>query len=165
MKPEDAERQYRMFWEWRLTNSPEFATSIGIHKFDNRLDEMNLSSYIRREDSAKTLLYVVKRFKAEHQDMPEDTALNINLILSDVEQFLEGQRFTPYMYPLNMLEGPQINFPRTLTWMKKDSVDDVMKILSRMRLFAQQIDETIHLLEEGIRVPGVRIALLIYGYE
>lgn len=28
------------FWNWRLNNAPEFATFVGEHTYDNRLDEM-----------------------------------------------------------------------------------------------------------------------------
>ena len=37
------------FWEWRMVNSPEFATMIGEHKYDDRLDDHSLESYERRQ--------------------------------------------------------------------------------------------------------------------
>merc|ERR1719392_323857 len=51
---------FREFWEWRLVNAPEFATSIGVYKYDDRLDEMSLSSYSRRLAESKAFLKRVK---------------------------------------------------------------------------------------------------------
>jgi len=141
-----------MFWDWRLTNSPEYATSIGIHKYDNRLDEMSLNSYLRRTEGGKAMLDVFKDFQNKNNDISLEDKLNIKLITSDLEQFLNGIQFKSYLCPLNKLEGPQLDFPRLLSWMKKDNVNHIEMIIARMRLFTQQIDETIALLTEGIRL-------------
>ena len=37
------------FWDWRLQNSPEFATMIGVHSYDAMLDDLSLSSFTRRQ--------------------------------------------------------------------------------------------------------------------
>ena len=143
---------FRMFWEWRLTNAPEYATSVGIHKYDDRLDEMSLNSYLRRTEEAKILLKEVKEFYNGSKGLPADVALNLKLVISDLDQYLNGMQFKPYMRPLNMLQGPQLDFPRLVTLMKKESNNDVNMIIGRMRLFSPQIEETIKLLKEGIRL-------------
>lgn len=37
------------FWEWRLSCNPEFATMIGCHQYDNRLDSHALDAYQTRQ--------------------------------------------------------------------------------------------------------------------
>ena len=39
----------RSFWEWRLRESPEFATQIGVHTYDSNLDGHSLEAYARRQ--------------------------------------------------------------------------------------------------------------------
>ena len=39
----------RSFWEWRLRESPEFATQIGVHTSDNSLDCHSLEAYAKRQ--------------------------------------------------------------------------------------------------------------------
>ena len=39
----------RSFWEWRLKESPEFATQIGVHTYDNSLDGHSLGAYAKRQ--------------------------------------------------------------------------------------------------------------------
>ena len=134
---------YSRYGEWRLLNAPEYATSIGVYKYDNRLDEMSLNSYLRREEEGKIFLKEVRTIQPKSS--------NLELLESELVQFISGQKFKTYVWPMNSLEGPQ-NFPRLLSWMKKDTNEDMMKIIKRMRLFPQQIDESITLMKEGIRL-------------
>ena len=48
MSPE-VESILRSFWEWRLRESPEFATQIGIHTYDGSLDDHSLGAYAKRQ--------------------------------------------------------------------------------------------------------------------
>ena len=45
----DVENILRSFWEWRLRESPEFATELGVHTYDNRLDGHSLGAYAKRQ--------------------------------------------------------------------------------------------------------------------
>ena len=141
---------FTRFWELRLINSPEFATFIGVHKYDHRLDEMSLSSYQRREDEYNVLLKQVKELRNISQ--ASSISLNLELLESHLTQFISGQKYKTYVWPVNIGEGPQIDFPRLLTWMKKNTKEDVITIIKRMRLFPQQMEETITLMREGIRI-------------
>lgn len=39
-------------WEWRLSDLPEFATSTGDHRYDDRLDDRSIAAYKRRQVAA-----------------------------------------------------------------------------------------------------------------
>ena len=39
----------RSFWEWRLRESPEFATQNGVHIYDDKLDCHSLEAYAKRQ--------------------------------------------------------------------------------------------------------------------
>jgi len=43
----------RSFWEWRLKESPELATQIGVHTYDNSLDDHSLGAYAKRQKLVK----------------------------------------------------------------------------------------------------------------
>lgn len=47
------------FWSWRLKNAPEFATAVGYHEKDDKLDDHRLEAYANR------LVSVFSRFKAQ----------------------------------------------------------------------------------------------------
>ena len=84
------------FWEWRMKNAPEFATFVGRYDYDDRLDEMSLDSYARRAKDIEALLERSKKMPKPSQDL--------QLLITELEQFLEGQKFTSYVWPMNNLE-------------------------------------------------------------
>lgn len=45
----EVENIFRSFWEWRLKESPEFATQIGVHTYDKSLDDHSLGAYAKRQ--------------------------------------------------------------------------------------------------------------------
>lgn len=52
MPSTEVEDILKSFWEWRLRESPEFATQIGVHTFDSALDDHSLKAYARRQVNA-----------------------------------------------------------------------------------------------------------------
>lgn len=150
---EPFKKLFKSFWSWRLLNAPEFATSIGKHFYSDRLDEMSLSSYKRRENEAIQFLNELKELKNNplFDSLPEGFSLNVELLHADLEQFVNGLKFNTCLFPLNMLEGPQIDFPRLLSWMENKTVGNFQDIITRLRLFPQRVEEIIALLNEGVR--------------
>ena len=45
----EVENILRSFWDWRLKESPEFATQIGVHTYDKSLDDHSLGAYAKRQ--------------------------------------------------------------------------------------------------------------------
>ena len=37
------------YWEWRLEQSPEFATSLGVHKYDDSLEKFTFEAFEHRK--------------------------------------------------------------------------------------------------------------------
>lgn len=142
------------FWEWRLIDIPEFATSLGKHEYDDRLMDMSLNAYLRRRDDAKQFLKQTRVLQevAKTDNASYDTMFHLDYLEDDLDCFIKGLTYQTYLCPLNPIEGPHVRFPGLLSWMKRDSVADVEKILTRLRLFPHQIDQIIQLLTEGIRI-------------
>ena len=136
------------FWEWRLKESPEFATAIGIHDFDDKLDDLSLESFRRREKAAEELLNELE--EAKKDDPSASMRLNYTLLEMEIKQYLSGMKFKSFLFPLNQLEGPQMDFPRLISWMKTDTATQYKKILSRFEHFPFQISHMIELLNYGV---------------
>ena len=137
------------FWSWRLNESPEFATAIGIHDFDEHLDNMSLAACKRREKEASNILDKLNKEKQACVD--EKLVLNYELLQKEIEQYLRGMKFKSYLFPFNQLEGPQGDFPRLIGWMKTDTLQDYEKIISRFERFPEQMEQFTELLKEGIK--------------
>ncbi len=138
---------FARFWRWRLKESPEFATAVGIHDFDWELDDLGPESFARREREAEKFLEEIQVKQESCANKSE--MFNYQLLSADIKQFLRGLKFKSFLFPLNQLEGPQSDFPRLISWMKTDTVEDYEKILSRLKSFPSQISQMISLLKIG----------------
>lgn len=138
---------FARFWRWRLEESPEFATAVGIHDFDWELDDLGPESFARREREAEKFLEEIQEEQESCANKSE--MFNYQLLSADIKQFLRGLKFKSFLFPLNQLEGPQSDFPRLISWMKTDTVEDYEKILSRLKSFPGQISQMISLLKIG----------------
>ena len=140
---------FEEFWIWRLEESPEFATAVGIHDYDWKLDDHSLQAFQRREQEAAGFL---KRLEEEIQKGPieESERLNYQLLAADIQQYLRGMKFKSYLFPINQLEGPQADFPRLISWMKTKTLEDYEKILARLKSFPAQINQLTELLRKGV---------------
>lgn len=149
----DVEQLFDDFWEWKLVNNPEFATAIGITKYDDRVNELSLSSFKRRTSEVELFLTALLKLK-ECVDVEANPtlALNMDLLESDLKQYISGFKFHTYVWPMSVMEGPQNDPVELLKLMKRKTVGDMTRIITRLRLYARQIDEDIALLNEGIRI-------------
>ncbi|XP_020618011.1 uncharacterized protein LOC110055923 isoform X1 [Orbicella faveolata] len=149
----EVENILRSFWEWRLKESPELATQIGVHTYDNSLDDHSLGAYAKRQDDCRDF---IKKLKAvTKSELSKIDALNVKLLQREIEMYLDGSKHKSYLFPLINLEGPQLEFSRLVSWMKFETKEDYEKYFSRLEAFPTQASEFIALLEEGVRTHYV----------
>ena len=136
------------FWTWRLQESPEFATAIGVHDYDDRLDDLSLEAFERR--CSKAGEFLTKIVEADSTNLNDEQRLSINLLRAEIEQYLSGMKLKPYLFPVNQFEGPQVDWARLISYMKFNTVSDYEKALSRFKSFPLQTEQIIALLKRGI---------------
>ncbi|XP_076321638.1 uncharacterized protein LOC143231038 isoform X2 [Tachypleus tridentatus] len=137
------------FWDWRLRESPEFATYLGNHTFDDRLDSYSLQSFQKRKMDAVNFLQKAQNLTLLVQE--ESTRLNLKVFISDLKTYVEGMDEQGYFYPINSLEGVQLNLKSLVGSMQFQTVDDFWMLISRYRAVKQKVEEIIELLKEAIR--------------
>lgn len=147
-----AEDFFREFWEWKINNNPQFATKIGISKYDDRVNEKSFSSYKRRASDVRQYLEKVRQIrKTLNKTRHPEHALSMELLENGLTQYLTGVEFNTFVWPISIVHGPQYDTWYLLTQMNNKTVRDMENLISRIHLFAQQIDEDIALMQEGIR--------------
>ncbi|KAJ7388183.1 hypothetical protein OS493_039349 [Desmophyllum pertusum] len=144
----------RSFWEWRLKESPEFATQIGVHTYDNSWTVIVWGAYAKRQDDCRD--FIKKLNAVTTSKLSKADALNVKLLQREIQFYLDAvSSHKSYLFPLINLEGPQLEFSRLVSWMKFDTKDDYEKYFSRLTAFSTQASEFIGLLEEGVRTHYV----------
>ncbi|XP_013773980.1 uncharacterized protein LOC106458957 [Limulus polyphemus] len=147
---ENVEALFSEFWTWRLQQSPEFASEVGNHTFDDRLDSYALEVFRKRMTDAERFLQIAHELLPNLEDGTYRS--NLELLISELQLFVDGMKFSGYFFPVNRLEGVQRNLVITVnSAMKFDTTEDFRKLISRYRAFPKQAEEIIELMKEGIR--------------
>ncbi len=55
------EKQAQDFWNWRLEDDPEFATSANVHIYNDRLENQSVQAYEERLNKCKQFLSHLKQ--------------------------------------------------------------------------------------------------------
>ena len=154
------------FWRWRLAESPEFASMCGTHgAFDGKLDSWDLAAFDARKEAAKSFLAKGRQLLSDasspvvNADIPSPSSLppspadvvNVELLCYDLETFVSGLDAKGYLFPLSLMEGPQIEFELVFgPWIDKAADDGFDNLTSRLKAFPRQMDEKIACLRRGV---------------
>lgn len=135
-------------WECGLRESPTFASHLGDKRYNDRWPDVSLEAIARRQQHQRDLLERLRQFDAS-QLSPEDR-LNYRLFRWQVELDVEGQPFGWHLVPINQREGIQDegSLGDSLSF---DTIKDYEDWLQRIERFPVYMDQTIGLLQEGLK--------------
>ncbi len=108
-------------------------------------------------DRAKALL--------SEDAITENQRLNLNLFVCEVSTFVDGFNFKGFYFPINFLEGVQIDFQRLADWMSFKSTKDYTNLITRYEKFAAYADQLIVMLDRGVSEGYVNHAISMVGND
>lgn len=144
-------------WQWRLEQYPEFATSLGDHRYDERLTDFSLDAIDRREAHDRQMLDRIRAI--DRSALGDEDLLSYDLFLREKQLALEGQRFPLELMPLTQLNGPQLDFPHLITQMPFRNARDYRNYLARLDAYSRQLDQVVALMRRGIESGWVPAAV------
>ncbi|MEK6644212.1 MAG: DUF885 domain-containing protein [Planctomycetota bacterium] len=142
------------YWQARMMRSPERATYLGDHRFDDQLTD-----YSEKAIDEDRVIY--KRFADLLKSIPRDKLspddhLNADLfqhILDDADLL---DTFPEHFMPIKQQESFHITLGLLQQYHKFDTVDDCANYAKRLRLVSKQIDDMMAAMDKGIRLGIVR---------
>ncbi|KAF8770333.1 uncharacterized protein LOC129988158 [Argiope bruennichi] len=138
------------FWQWRLSNSPEFATFSGIHEFDDKLESYTLDAILERKVVCRKYLNDCQQILNE-TNLKKEISENLDFLVSELKCFIRGADAKGYFFPLNYMEGPHLEFERLIASMNCETLKDFNKILSRYKELPVQISQMTEIMRDGIK--------------
>jgi uncharacterized protein (DUF885 family) len=150
---------FRLNWEYRMTEFPEFATYVGYPGQNARWTDNTLQAIERRKRDLAEPLAVVKAILRDRLAPPD--RLNYDLFRRGLEEQIEGARFKDEYLAVTQLDGVQQDVGQLLSLMPTTSVQDYETILARLNGVPALVEQTIALLgkglETGITPPRVTL--------
>ena len=164
--PGESERLHRLFdreWEFRLTENPLLATSVGRHEFNDRLPSVTPEDYRRRTDFHRELLEALEAVDPLLLDRQDRTSLRV--FEHYLRESVSAAKFAAYEIPLTVDSGFHISFARLPTRMPFRTAKDFENYIARLNAFpayaGQHIDNMRRGLQRGMTLPRV----VLEGYE
>jgi len=136
-------------WEWRLKEQPLLASSIGDHRYDDRLPDESLAAQTRRNQENDAFLADLA--KIDRNTLEAADRVNYDIFRSQLDDRREAFRFREHFLPLNADSGFHTYFALMPRQMVFASVADYDKYLARLRAFPKYVDDHIALMREGLK--------------
>jgi uncharacterized protein (DUF885 family) len=135
-------------WRYHLQEDPLFATSVGVHDFDDRLPSQTVADQKRRDEATRAFLKELQgidpnRLSAEEQ-------VNYEIFESQLRDDASSYDFREYEIPLNADSGFHSDFSRLADNVPFDTVRDYENYIARLRAFPVYVDQNIDLMKEGM---------------
>ncbi len=131
------------------SENPEWATTTGYSKYNDRWSDLSLSAFSRRDLHTKDALS--RLLEIDKTKLNKNDRLSYDLFVRDLKLRIKGQRFKRQCLRINQLNGIQESVVDTLRRAPKKNKKDFTDILARLRTLPELVDNTVILLKEGIK--------------
>jgi uncharacterized protein (DUF885 family) len=136
-------------WQWRLREFPTFATSVGVHDFDDRLEDASLEAIQRRDRDTK-------RFLSELESIPRARLasrdrIDFDIFRAQLVEAIDATRFGEHLMPLNADSGFHTQFMLLHRTAPFATGRDYENYIARLEAFPRWMDQHIERMREGSR--------------
>jgi uncharacterized protein (DUF885 family) len=138
---------YNNYWESVLRENPTYATYLGDHRYDDRLEDVSEEAYHSRIDQLRTYR---EQLKSLARPTSPGDRLNYDLFKRQLDLQIAGAEYYPYLLPITQQTGPHIDLPQIITYHPYKTKQDYDNYINRLRQFPRVFDQTIANLTTGI---------------
>ena len=146
-KASPLQKIYDQVWQEDLVDDPINATSLGDHRYDDKLPDMSVLAIDARNKRNFTRLQALTKINRDKLDKNEQ--LNYDLFYREIKNRIDVSGFKPYMYDFRTFGGPQLlaEISETAPFA---TVKDYDNWVARLNASGPFIDQYIVLLGVGV---------------
>ncbi len=155
-----ADRLHQLFedaWEYRLQENPLFATSVGVHTYNDELPTVSAEAAKRRLKKERAFLKRLREI--DRSALSNEDRLNYDLFERVRERRIAEGEVRDYLIPITNRSGFHVSFPQLADRMPLNTVADYEDYISRLNAFERYARQHIALMqtgvEEGYTLPTV----------
>jgi uncharacterized protein (DUF885 family) len=147
-KKEGLQKYLKDYWEFVLKHNPTFATYIGDHRYNDKLEDLSEKSIAAQTDYFKNLLAETE--KIDDTLLTKENTLNLSLLKNTINNHIRMFELKMHYFPLDHMQGPHIDFPQIIEFHPFKTLKDFENYIARLKAFSRQTDQVIELLQTGI---------------
>jgi uncharacterized protein (DUF885 family) len=149
-------------WQWRLKHQPEFATSVGDHRYDALLSDASLAEDAAAIEHARRMLDLAHQI--DRAQLAGQDRLSWDLFTADQERILACAAFIAFdPQPVSAQDGLQIRFPQLVAQMPFFTEDDYRNYIARLNALPHHVDGIIEQMREGMRTGWTAPKVIMAG--
>ena len=149
-------------WEWRLVNSPVFASRLGDRRYNDQWPDLSIAAHERRFKDTREFLR--RAYAIERSALSEADQLNYELFRRQLQENVDRHPFGAYLMPFSHQGGVQ-NLDNTTNQLRLVTAADYSDWIARMAKIDQLVDQHIELAEAGRKAGLVAPAVLMQRIE
>jgi len=145
------DRLHQLFdeaWTYRLQKNPLFATSVGVHDYNDELPEVSVEAAQRRLERERTFLDRLRDIDRAVLS-PEDR-LNYDLFEQVRERRIAELEHRSYLIPITNRSGFHVSFPQLPDRVPLRTVADYEDYISRLNAFERYARQHIEIMRAGL---------------
>ncbi|MGB6746058.1 MAG: DUF885 family protein [Terracidiphilus sp.] len=145
---------FHEYWEAYLQANPEFASTIGDKRFNDKLSDNSVKAYndwLAREQNLLLRLAAI-----DPDGLSDQEKLSRELLLRQFTDDEEAAEFKEWEMPVNQMGGIQTDFPQLVSELSFDTVKDYDDWIARLHAFPHAFDQVTTNMSIGMddhRVP------------
>ncbi|KAK3096278.1 hypothetical protein FSP39_025229, partial [Pinctada imbricata] len=150
---EDLDNLQKDFSEWRLGRAPEFATSIGVNRYNDIVENFNWQRF--STDKEKTEFFLRELQHIDYNSLDDENKAGYDIFNDTLHTFLQGYKWKDYnaMNPVNFLEGRPHYDPESFTDQAPFyTYGDYINFISRIKRMPQQVKDLIGRMNRSIEL-------------
>ena len=155
-----SDRLHQLFedaWDFRLAENPLFATSVGVHKYNDELPTVSVEAAQRRLERERTFLDRLRDI--DRAALSPKDQLNYNLFERVRERRIAELEHRSYLLPITNRSGFHVSFHQLPDRVPLNMVADYENYIARLNAFDRYAQQHIEImqtgLDEGYALPKV----------
>ena len=142
------------YWEANLEHSPEFASSIGDPRYNDKISDLSVKAY--NDWRATEQNFLMQLAAIDPTGFSEQETTSRELLLRDFAQDIEAAEFKEWEMPVNQMGGIYSDYPQLAAQLSFKEVKDYDDWISRLHALPRAFDQVMTNMSIGIedrRVP------------
>lgn len=150
-------------WEFRLREDPLLATSVGDHRYNDRLPTVTITDHERRAQTTREFLDRLRTIDRSRLT-PEDK-ISYDIFERQGHDEMAEFKNQAYLIPITNRGGFHIDFAELPGKVPFETVQDYENYLARLRAFANYVQQYVTIMRQGIARGFVMPKVVMKGYE
>lgn len=151
------------YWEWRLANAPELATSIGRNEYNDRWRDWSAAGRARMRAKLRDFLETATYIGTGNLTVSD--RLNEHLLEYEIAVQLDTEPWANLIQRTSQSDGAHNQVFNVIDQMPSRDVKDYQNIIARLTALPAYVDQTIELMREqlaaGLAQPAIVIDLTL----